>query len=155
MKTVILSILLILISVIGISESKVNKSARCYYVLDEITVTPDKEWNLLVEAIWNHESAGGRILVGDNGRARGIFHIHPIMVDHINKVILKENRYSYEDRMDPIKSREMFELYQEFWNPDKDFETAARIWNGGPRGMNKHQTEIYWSHIRDRLNNNT
>ena len=137
----------------GVSESKVDKNVEHHYLLNEIIVTPDTEWNELIEAIKAIESNHNSKAIGDNGKAVGILQIHPIMVDHINKEILKENKYSYNDRLNSIKSVEMFNVYQDRYNPTKDYETASRLWNGGDRWYTKkHKTDKYWEKIKSKLN---
>ena len=89
------------------------------------------------------ESEGNPNAVGDNGKAIGLLQIWPIMVDEINR-LLKEERYSLEDRWDSLKSIEMFYTFQEIVNPEWDEELAARRWNGGIRGERNPKTDIYW-----------
>jgi len=90
------------------------------------------------------ESEGNPVAVGDNGRAIGLLQIWPIMIDEVNR-LLKEERYSLEDRWDSLKSIEIFHTYQDIVNPDWDEELAARRWNGGIRGENNPKTDVYWN----------
>jgi len=122
-----------------------------FNVLEEIIVTPDYEWEALVQAILEVESGDGDYVVGDGGRAIGHFQIHKIMVKEVNR-LLGSNVYKYTDRNDSIKSREMFEIYQNYWNPDKDPEVAARSWNGGSGWYTKkHKTDNYWNKVQTKL----
>ena len=90
------------------------------------------------------ESEGDVTAVGDNGSAVGVLQIRPIMVHEINR-LLKEERYTLEDRWDSIRSVEMFHTFQELTNPDWDEELAVRRWNGGIRGERNPKTDNHWN----------
>ena len=98
---------------------------------------------MVLSKIIQIESEGNPMAVGDNGRAIGLLQIWPIMIDEINRLV-KEERYSLEDRWDSLKSIEMFITYQEIVNPEWEEELAARRWNGGIRGERNPKTDIYW-----------
>jgi hypothetical protein len=87
-------------------------------------------------------------MIGDNGKAVGPFQIHKCMVDDVNRIV-GYKKFSYHDRYNYNKSLEMFNTYQRFYNPDKDIEAAARMWNGGPTGMNKSKTKHYYKRIKN------
>ena len=57
-----------------------------------------------------------------------------------------KKRYTYADRLDPEKSKEMFILTQKHLNPKNDIEKAIRIWNGGP-GYTKAGTDCYYRKV--------
>ena len=101
------------------------------------------------------ESRGDSLTIGDNGKAVGILQIHPITVRDVNRILEKRGdtiRYTYEDRTSQKKSIEMFYVWKSYYHIDSDFETIARCWNGGPKGMNKPATEYYWSKVENELN---
>jgi len=128
------SILFFTLQVKDVNSIKFNMNT--VYTIDEITVTtgnPNKEWELLIKKIIFVESSNGKNLVGDSGNAIGHLQIWPIMVDEVNRILGKKV-YSNKDRWNKEKSIEMFNIYQEYWNPDKDPEIAASIWNRGPKG---------------------
>ena len=52
-------------------------------------------------------------------------------------------RYTLSDRLNPEKSKEIFILIQEKYNPEKDFVKACRIWNEGPYYNKKIKTTEY------------
>lgn len=104
----------------------------------------------LIDAIIQVESGGKADAVGDNGKAVGVLQIHKVMVDDCNR-ILGENKYSYEDRKDPAKSRAMFIVYTNHYSPSWDPETVARNWNGGPKGHKKEATKSYWEKVQKLL----
>jgi hypothetical protein len=76
-------------------------------------------------------------------QAAGILQIRPIMVREINR-LLREERYTLEDRWCPDTSREMFITYQNIVNPTWDEELACKKWNGGIQGNLNPKTEKYY-----------
>ena len=95
--------------------------------------------------------------IGDRGSAVGIVQIHKICVDDVNRVA--KTNFTYEDRYDVDKSKEIFTLYLAYWgrhyhkktgNP-VTHEVLARIWNGGPNGWNKSATIPYWNKVKKEL----
>lgn len=76
--------------------------------------------------------------------AVGLFQIRPVMVREINR-LLKEEKYSLEDRYSITRSIEMFVDYNNVVNPEWDYEKSARMWNGGITGMKKSSTDVYWA----------
>ena len=110
---------------------------------------------ILLDAIIQVESRGDSLTIGDNGKAVGILQIHPITVRDVNRILEKRGdtiRYTYEDRTSQIKSIEMFYIWKSYYHIESNFETIARCWNGGPKGMNKTSTEYYWSKVETELN---
>jgi hypothetical protein len=95
-----------------------------------------------IESEWNPKA------VGDSGTAIGLLQIRPIMIREVNR-LLKEERYSLEDRWDSLKSIEIFHTFQDIVNPDWDEELAARRWNGGIRGEKKMKTNVYWNKYKE------
>jgi hypothetical protein len=69
------------------------------------------------------------------------------MVDDVNRILGKD-KYSYDDRKDCIKSREMFHVYTDHYSADESDEVKARRWNGGPKGETKKATEAYWKKVQ-------
>ncbi len=51
---------------------------------------------------------------------------------------------TYEDCKKLTYARRIFWAYLDRWAPNDDYETLARIWNGGPQGANKASTDAYW-----------
>ncbi len=112
----------------------------------------------LVNACVAVESEGNPNAVGDNGRAVGILQIWKITIDDVNR-ILGYQAYSYDDRYSPEKSKEIFEIYVEYYGGiyrqttglEPTDETYARIWNGGPKGWRKDSTDYYWYKVNGEL----
>lgn len=121
----------------------------------------------LLDAIEWVESKGDANAVGDNGNAIGAYQLHKIYVDDVNDRLRKipDNKYSYADRFDKIKSREIVTRYLRYYEhktpPEEDGhypfgnmtvqERLARIHNGGPDGWKKSNTLWYWFEVKARL----
>lgn len=107
----------------------------------------------LLDAIEIVESNANSFAIGDNGKSVGSFQITKAYVDDVNRVYKKN--YSYSDRYDRDKSRDMTRLYLTYYGnfyelkTDKTatYEVLCRIHNGGPRGMYKNSTYSYWKKI--------
>ena len=74
--------------------------------------------------------SGGQNISGDNGAAAGILQIHKIFVDDVNRILGKD-KYTYDDRWNEAKSREMvtiwFRHYSKHWSQEK----CIRWYNAG------------------------
>jgi hypothetical protein len=92
----------------------------------------------------------------------GIVQIKPVMVKEVNRICKMkgiDKAYSLTDRLSVQKSKDMFWIYQDFYNPDvkwddlskKDLEVMARKWNGGPNGDKKKATQKYWRKVSKRI----
>ena len=95
----------------------------------------------LLDAIRQIESSGGKFNVGDNGKAIGPYQLHKIYVDDVNRIY--KTRYTYEDRKDEAKSRQMVTLYLAHYGKGLSQVQMSRIHNGGPRGHKKQATLKY------------
>lgn len=95
--------------------------------------------------------------VGDNGKAWGVYQIHPGYVRDVNRVY--KTRFTYEDRLNPVKAHRMVRLYLDYWGRQYvrktgrplTLEVLARIHNGGPEGWRKPATAPYWLKVRKEL----
>lgn len=92
--------------------------------IEEVT-----EWDVLVEALIQVESEGNPFAVGKTNDL-GILQITPIYVKDVNR-ILGEERFTLDCRVDIDKSLEMFEIYQSYYNPDRDINRAIKLHNPG------------------------
>lgn len=104
----------------------------------------------LIDAIIWVESRGNAKAVGDNGEAVGILQIHRVCVDDVNRILGKD-QYTYADRLNVEKSRQMFGIYSAFYSKyHKDWsqQGIARRWNGGPWGHRKTATWDYWLKVK-------
>lgn len=107
----------------------------------------------LISALMTVESGGDPHAVGDHGRALGCLQIHAEVVADVNR--LCGTRFAQGDALNPYISIAICALYLEYW-ADRDPtpvtpEKLARIWNGGPHGPDKTETETYWLKVRAAL----
>lgn len=99
------------------------------------------------------ESGGNVNAVGDKGKAVGPAQTWEITVRDVNRIA--HTHYTLDDRKSLQKSKEMFEIYtshygKKYGEPVSD-EVRAKIWNGGPSGPSKPQTEKYWQKVKAKL----
>jgi hypothetical protein len=108
------------------------------------------------KAIHQVESSGrtGKI-VGDNGRANGAFQIHR---EYFNDAVefdksLKGSDYSKVD--DVGFAKRVITAYLKKYVPKavstNDYETLARVHNGGPKGYTNPNTVKYWKKVQKYL----
>lgn len=86
-------------------------------------------WERLVHAICIVESGCDDKAKNKVSSASGRFQMLKVYVDEVNRIKGKR-LYSYKDRFDPVKSREMFEIYQSHHNPTKDIDKAIVLHRG-------------------------
>lgn len=101
-------------------------------------------WSILLTAIMLQESGGDPNAQGDHGQAIGAYQIHKCVVDDVNRIY--DRKYGYTARWNLLLSREICSLYLHHWGKVKDAKTVsdfARIWNGGPRGLEIKSTIKY------------
>jgi len=133
------------------SFSSTLLAGACFEIVTKETRgTEPPTFNDLLDAIEWVESGGDSNVVGDNGNAVGSFQIWKIYVRDVNR-ILGYDKYTYEDRWDKDKSREMVTVYLN--NYGGTFEEMARKHNGGPGGHKKEATKQYWIKVRNYLDN--
>lgn len=110
--------------------------------------TNARDWGRVLKAIAYVESKNDPKAV--SGDQVGLLQIRPIMVKDCNRILAKRGsskRYSLRDRYNPVKSREMFVLYQSHYNPKGNIERAIRLWNGGS-GYSVNGTQSYYNKVR-------
>jgi hypothetical protein len=104
------------------------------------------DWSKIMNAIIQVESKGNAKAHNANGDCVGILQITPILVKQCN-IWLKDQkskkRYTLKDRYDVEKSKEMFIMIQEHYNPSHNVEKAIRLWNGGPNYSVKKTNGYY------------
>jgi hypothetical protein len=99
----------------------------------------------------------GRVghIVGDNGKALGPLQIHRVYFQDASEFdpSLGKN-YNQVTNFDFAKR--VVTAYLKRYVPSavakKDFETLARVHNGGPNGHKKQATLKYWDKVRKNLN---
>jgi hypothetical protein len=106
--------------------------------------------NKIAIAIYGQESSYGRDTVNKNEtQSKGDMQITSGMVDYINS--FSSIKFTYADRYNYKKSMLMFFIYTNKTTPSWNYEQVARKWNGGPRGMQKESTKVYWELVQKRL----
>ena len=90
------------------------------------------DWELLETAIIWQETKGNPYPKNSHGDSEGLYQITPIYVKEVNRILGYE-KYLPEDRKDPIKSKEMFDILQNHHNPDKDIRKAIKLHNKGDK----------------------
>jgi hypothetical protein len=88
----------------------------------------DYDWELFTQALIWVESRGDSNAIGSKNDV-GVLQITPILVEDCNR-ILKNEGFTLEDRLDSLKSVEMFNIIQDHYNPQHDYHLALKIWNG-------------------------
>ena len=105
----------------------------------------------LLDAIEYVESGGDANAKGDGGRAVGAYQIWKIYVDDANRILAlqgKNRRYTYDDRQNKAKSREMVAIVIQHYG--NDIETMARAHKCPPKRYDEF-TKAYWGKIKARL----
>jgi hypothetical protein len=100
----------------------------------------------LLSAICQVESNCNSGAIGDNSKAIGAYQLWRIYVDDVCRISGK--KFTYADRLNKDKSREMVKIYLEHYGKGKGLEAMARIHNGGPKGDKKQSTVKYWQKIK-------
>ena len=104
-----------------------------------------------MEAIIHVESRGDEKAV--SGNSCGAMQITPILVRECNNILKKrksKKRFTMQDRFSVQKSKEMFLLYQSYFNPKNNVEKAIRSWNGGMNYSVK-RTQRYYNKVMANL----
>lgn len=115
-------------------------------------------WMPLVEAMIHVESRGNENAVGKQGDY-GVLQIRKIMIDECNNILKSKGidlQYSHVDAFDRDKSIQIFHIIADKYAPDGDYETMARIWNGGPNAKYPNtkaydRTTEYWEKVKNAL----
>jgi len=121
-----------------------SSSGRLELLRKELT-----EWDKMYQRIVMVESEGDRLAYNKSGAA-GEIQIKPIYVKDCNRILGYE-KYTLEDRYSREKSREMFEIIQSKYNPERDIDKAILIHVSGYEGYKKSPQ---WWYL-DRVKNNS
>ena len=119
--------------------------------------TADVMRDVLYSSIVWVESKGNATARSKDG-SLGIVQILPVMVKEVNRICKMKGinkSFTLQDRLNPEKSEQMFWIFQNFYNPNinwetitmSDMEIIARKWNGGPNGHKKGATKHYWRKV--------
>lgn len=105
------------------------------------------DWDRVAEAIIHVESKGDTKAV--NGSCVGAMQISPALVQECNRILKKrksKKRFKLSDRLSLAKSKEMFAIFQSYYNPLNSIEKAIRSWNGG-NNFSKRATQRYFRKV--------
>ncbi len=102
------------------------------------------------KAICWTESRGDPRAIGDGGQALGIGQLHKVYVDEANRIIGRR-KWSYGDRLDPLKSWQMFKVVSLYHHPHGTPEIWARCHVAGPDGHRRACSIPYWKKVRAAL----
>ena len=97
-------------------------------------------WQLLIQAIAKVESENNPKAISRD--CVGLLQLRPIYVNQVNK-ILGRRKYTLNDRFNPTKSIEMFNIYQTYYNPKHNLNIAIRLHNRGNNYYNKILNEMF------------
>ena len=126
---------IILTAILSVFVATVNAQERSF------------KWDKLMNAIISVESKGDTN--AKKGNSAGILQLTPIAVAQCNKILKEKKskkRYTLADRFNANKSKEMFVLIQEYYNPQHNIERAIRLWNGGPN-YSVSRTQKYYQRV--------
>lgn len=99
-------------------------------ITEVVEVNQDSlDWDTFTKALIWVESKGDSKAVGSKDDV-GVLQIRPIIVEDCNR-ILKNEGFTLEDRLDSLKSVEMFNIIQDHYNPQHDYHWALKLWNSG------------------------
>lgn len=113
---------------VWLEKKKIN--ALVEFPEEEVVVNQDSlDWEDFTRALIWVESKGDSKATGKLDDI-GVLQIRPIIVEDCNR-ILKNERFSLEDRLDSLKSVEMFNIIQDHYNPQHDYHWALKLWNSG------------------------
>ena len=96
--------------------------------IEEVNQEND-DWEDFTKALIWVESKGDSKAVGSNNDV-GVLQITPVLLRDCNR-ILEMEIFKLEDRLDSLKSVEMFNIIQDHYNPQHDYHWALKLWNSG------------------------
>lgn len=109
-------------------------------IIEVVKVEEQKvDWDKLIEAIIWRESRGNDNAINNKTNAAGCMQITPIYLKQCNNIV-GHKKYKLSDRYNRRKSIEMFNIYQEHFNPNKDFHLAIKLHN--PRASYGYHKDI-------------
>lgn len=123
---------------LGVNSMGNPVNTKTDYWEDFKTQLQSQEWNLFLRALIQVESGGNPLAMGTHNDG-GILQITPIYIKEVNR--LSKKSYSLDDRFSVDKSLEMFDIIQNYYNPDKDIDKAIKLHN--PRAGKDYANKIY------------
>lgn len=104
------------------TTSQVTKPTKAH------KATTSGKWARTLESLVLVESGGDPTARNTATDAVGILQIRPMYVNEVNRIVGKQ-RYTLADRYSVKKSIEMFQIIQEYYNPQHSVERAIQLHN--------------------------
>lgn len=117
----------------GYGDTDAAKRERWLATRPRPAVVEAGVWDKLAAALSFVESRDDDRAYNASSRALGRWQMKRIYVDEVNRILRlkrEKRRYRYEDRTNPVKAREMFEIYQSHHNPKTDIDRAIKLHRG-------------------------
>lgn len=103
------------------------------------TIKQQYEWEIFIKALTWVESRHDPKAKNEQTSATGLFQQLNIYVEEANRIV-GYNKFKLSDRKNPKKSREMFDVIQNFYNPNKDIKKAMVLHRG--KKDRSHELEV-------------
>jgi hypothetical protein len=108
---------------------------------------PIHPYEALWAAVCQIESGGNVMAIGDKHLKKHSYGIVQIRQSRLDDYAKRTGiHYTVKDCFDKKISKSIFMYYAV-----SDYETCARMWNGGTEGMNKKSTIKYWKLVKSNL----
>jgi hypothetical protein len=115
----------------------------------------------LIPILCQVESGNDPKAIGDHGLAVGILQIHSCVISDVNDS-MENHYYTMSDRFNARISRTICLKYLTIYGnkykvktgKEPTLEVLARIWNGGPDGWKKDNTNNYWLKVKKLMESN-
>lgn len=134
-------LVIIVVCLFLLSSCKGARQIEAQVIHDTILIERpvDDEWKALIGALIQIESNGNDSAVNYKTKAVGCLQLTPVCVQQVNQ-ILKAEVFDLNDRYDRAKSIAMFDVYQGYYNPDRDIHWALKLWN--PRSSIQYHLDV-------------
>lgn len=146
MQKFLVIFILLLLSSIGFPNKLFPKKIdNTYELIEEKT-----DWDYLIDALIIIESNGNDTIINYLNYG-GCLQIGTIYVEDVNRISkitnpISFNEYQIDDRLNRIKSLEMFAIIQEWYNPKKNIKKAIKLHN--PTASEKYMNKVlklFWN----------
>ena len=105
----------------------------------------------LAHAVAFKESSFRPDAENDVSGARGLMQITKVMIREVNRILKLMGwnwpPYTWDDAFNPKKSIDMWYIYQNFHNPEYDYQKACKGWFGSGVQYDGMVWQDYYSHI--------
>lgn len=106
--------------------------------------------NDLIRAIQWVESRNDTNARNGKSTATGVLQILEVTLKDFNRITKKG--YVMDDRLDSLKSVEIFMTIQNHYNPTLNFKKAIHLWHWGNTHKNKTEEDSYYLAVMSKLN---